>query len=458
MFAPNDTEGIIGGPTDPTALTMDALNKDPAPGIKTATTNYLSVFANLFYNGAPLDMMNEFYACEAFLKPFGICSMWAHMAPDAEAVEKIKSANPDLESATFQVPRADRPRAMVMDGTLLGPQGYGSGPENEVSLQMSPDYIGSPFYPDDGYLSFAPTIGNGPNLTRLVGGGLVEAFAFGGAPSKEDQNGGAQVRVGAPGWPFSLAQAMGISSMAPAATLGNIPGVGELLDPKYPYWPVTDADHPSAHGSLITKVSDGGNEENSGMLALLQRGVKRVVWFAGSYKLVNRSYNLCDAPTDDDTLIKAGIVDQVLDKFGYGPELTAGSSHGGASNALLHNQVFKRERVHDLACQLQQHLTDGTPPVLRLTEEVQPNSWWGLVGGNTVDIVLVYLEHSANFEALLPPGTRKQLKKGKKGAFNKYPAYPTTLGGGTNAEYNLLAATSEYFVRQNEALFREILG
>lgn len=454
MFARGSTQDIIGGPTDPTLLHMDALNEDPAPGIKTVTTDYLPVFARLSALGAPLDMMMEFYSCEVFLKPFGLCDMWTYMAPDEETVAQVKRLNPQLENATFQVPRTDRPRAIVIEGTKLGPEGYEVAPKDEVSFQMSPDFVGSPFYPGSGYVDYASLAANRPPLDRLVGGGFVQSFAFGGAPRREGQGGGASIRVGAPAWPFSLAQAIGISSFAPGSILGNLPVVGRLTDPNVGYWPVTDADHPSEHGLLVAKVSDGGNMENSGLLPLLQRGVKRVVWFAASYKLVDRSFDLCDAPTDDDTLIRAGVVDQLLDKFGYGPELTQGKVY----NALLHNQVFARERVHGVVCQLQQHLTDGTPPVLSFSEEVLRNEWWGIAGGWTVEVVVIYLEHSRNFEGLLPVDTQEQLALGQRGAFDEYPAYATTLGGGTNAQYNLLAATSEYFVRQNEGLMRGILG
>lgn len=37
----------------------------------------------------------------------------------------------------------------VMSGALLGPTGYKATKDNVVSLQMSPDFVGSPFYPND---------------------------------------------------------------------------------------------------------------------------------------------------------------------------------------------------------------------------------------------------------------------------------------------------------------------
>merc|ERR1712217_147960 len=152
-------------------------------------------------------------------------------------------------------------------------------------------------------------------------------------------------------------------------------------------------------------------------------------------------------------MIKTGVIDQLLDKFGYGPALTKGQ----LTNALLHNQVFKREQIKDVVCQLQHHIETGSPPVLHFTAEVQDNTWWGITGGWNVDIVVVYLEHSKNFEEALPERTRWELFLDSSGEFADYPAYATSAGGGTNAQYNLLAATSEYYVRQNRHLFHEVL-
>lgn len=41
-------------------------------------------------------------------------------------------------------------QSKVMSGALLGPTGYEATKDNVVSLQMSPDFVGSPFYPNDG--------------------------------------------------------------------------------------------------------------------------------------------------------------------------------------------------------------------------------------------------------------------------------------------------------------------
>lgn len=48
--------------------------------------------------------------------------------------------------------------AKVMSGALLGPTGYEATKDNVVSLQMSPDFVGSPFYPNDGLLGLRPVI------------------------------------------------------------------------------------------------------------------------------------------------------------------------------------------------------------------------------------------------------------------------------------------------------------
>merc|ERR1712061_934613 len=99
------------------------------------------------------------------------------MARDTSHISKIRSENPSLEHSSFVTPQAGRPRTFVMGGTVLAPQGYGVKGNRIVSLQMSPDFAGSPFYPNGGKVSY----GSGHSHEFLVGGGFVETFAFGGA-------------------------------------------------------------------------------------------------------------------------------------------------------------------------------------------------------------------------------------------------------------------------------------
>jgi len=454
MFANDSIEALLGAQTDPSALTLAELSKDPPLGIRTTLTDPLPYLSGLLAQGAPTEMMGQFYSSWTFLHPFGLDDMWSYMATDAEHVARIKKRNPGLASAKFLTPQPGRPKAYIINGVVLAPIGYVGGTTNAIPLQMSPDFTGSPFRPDGGTVNYEAISGSDPALSQVtVGGGFVETFAFGGeAPA--DQSGGNDVTVGAPVRPFSLAQAIGISSMASGTQIHSYAHIGRMGTPRAHMWPVSTGHHPA----MTFKVADGGNIDNSGILALLQRGSRKIVFFCTSYRLVDRNFDFSTASADDDSLIRAGVVDQLLDKFGYGENRADYSRNlTDSGNLLSHNQVFERSEILPIVRDLFDHIQAGTPPVLQFKANVLRNSWWGIQGGFEVEVLVVYLERSANFENALPEETREELAKGTGGAFGAYPAFETAMGGGTAAEYNLLAATSEYFVMQNRQLFEDFL-
>lgn len=146
----------------------------------------------------------------------------AYMASSEESVEKIKANNPELKESLFLTPRSDRPGTFIMVGTLLAPLGKLASQENVVLFQMSPDYTGNPFYSEDQQVVYdglpicpcdACCYTCCP-LSRTVGGGFVETFAFGGlAPSTQEEG---LTEVGKPEKPFALPYAVAISSWDPA--------------------------------------------------------------------------------------------------------------------------------------------------------------------------------------------------------------------------------------------------
>mmetsp|Transcript_114861 Transcript_114861/g.357791 ORF Transcript_114861/g.357791 Transcript_114861/m.357791 type:complete len:449 (-) Transcript_114861:39-1385(-) len=448
MFAPNDTSVLLGEATHPANLSMANLGQTRGAALVPATNAWRQVFARLNMRGATSqsEILSHFL-CDAYLRPFGLCDMWAFMAADTAGVARIKEANPLLRNHSFQVPRPGRPRALVMQGALEGPEDYHALAGDLASFQMSPDFVGVPFYPGGGgVVTFRSDVENSgePPVQRLVGGGFVEAFAFGGDIGRGEAD-GESVTTLAPPLPFSLARAMGVSSSEVGKLLGLVEGVGELRAPIHHYWPLTDASHANAGGMANTKLSDGGAADDSGLLPLLQRGVRRVVWLAATGEAPDPKQDLCKARLDNDDLVKAKVDEQVLDKFGL------------PGVGKPRNRVFRRETVQTLMCQLQGHLTEGTPAVLNFTGAVLRNDWWGIAGGWEAEVLLVYLSKSSAFVGQLPDDTRQELHA----HFSKlkdYPHYPTHLGDGELEAHNLLAATSEFFVTSNEGLFRQFLS
>jgi len=473
MFADLKTDDLLGKPTEPAKLTLSQLEKQPAALGASVTTSDKSFLTRVLLSHLDPHSIWQSFIGETILRPFGLDNPEAFMAASVEEVNRIKKHNPHLKDATFQVPRSDRPKVFVINGALLSPEGFSGGNNVSVSFQMSPDFTGSPFWPQDGPLNFQPSKNGAlyPLRDQFMGGGFVETFAFGGGDPKYQSASGLQ-KVKAPRLPFTLTNAVGISSLAPGAMMAT-EGKYQFGVPKSNYWPVLPSKSQKQPARAFG-FGDGGTMDNSGILALLQRGATKVAMWASTYiPLASKRYPKLDfcklqGTTWDELLGDADdlvVAPMVSDKFGY-PYSSPGSYY-------THNQVFAKEELPSLLCQMQQLKQAGKPVVLRSRHRVLPNSWWGIEGGNSVDLLIVYLEQSSDFEKQLPEETRKSLgpKKAENrtwassGDLARFPHYKTTgqteqhleITRLTNREVNLLAGQSEYAVLQNAALFRDVL-
>eukprot|EP00404_Azadinium_spinosum_P007422 CAMPEP_0180441336 /NCGR_PEP_ID=MMETSP1036_2-20121128/13572_1 /TAXON_ID=632150 /ORGANISM="Azadinium spinosum, Strain 3D9" /LENGTH=693 /DNA_ID=CAMNT_0022447545 /DNA_START=134 /DNA_END=2218 /DNA_ORIENTATION=- len=468
MFANMGKVQLLGAATVPAWLTMDVLQKEPPALGATVTKRLEPIARRLVGHGAKGNKIWIDSVAELILKPFGLDSKEAFMAADAIEVARIRLGNPDLADYEFLTPQPGRPKTFVMGGAVLAPTGYKATNDNMVYLQMSPDFTGSPFYPDNSSVTYdhenpiLELIGySKPNV--YVGGGLIESFAFGGlAPMPEV--GGSSVRVPAPELPFSLAEAVGISSCAPASQLASTSGLGLLanrIDPQGYEWPIQmpGMKHQS---TLRYNIGDGGNMENNGLLAMIQRGAKKVVWFMNTnFPLIDLAeFNFCEVSLGAGIEFSGKVSNQVYDKFGFGEQSTASGEFVGR------NQVFAKDELAPLLCKFQKMKADGKAIVVRSQHLVLPNTWWGITGGYSLDIIAVYNEVCQDFMDALPSATRQEVHKGRKGAFANYPHYATLYnnrrrrGQGvslTGPQVNLLSAQAEFAVHQNADLFRDFL-
>merc|ERR1712241_319255 len=91
------------------------------------------------------------------------------------------------------------------------------------------------------------------------------------------------------------------------------------------------------------------------------------------------------------------------------------------------------------------------PLVYRRTMDVKANPYWGIVPYQ-VDILYVYIDRCPEFEQLLPQETQAELvTKSMKG-------FPTDLPAGLYLLpriIKLMAAQSEYTIKQNQLLFQQ---
>jgi len=224
------------------------------------------------------------------------------------------------------------------------------------------------------------------------------------------------------------------------------------LAPELEYWPVTKPGESQA--AINFEMGDAGIMDNTGLLAMLQRGANKVVWFVNEYiELVDQAeFDFCTVPKGTVVDATGKIGGDVHNKFLPGKDL------------YNLNVVFDPKELAPYLCELQELKTAGKPGVLRKTFKVMPNTWWGIAGGWDVDTLLVYNTECKDFEKLLPQDTQRELAKGTSGDFANFPHYATefqnsytNIVGLTAQQVNLLAAQAEYAVLQNRDAFKTML-
>uniref|UniRef100_A0A7S2PMW4 PNPLA domain-containing protein n=1 Tax=Zooxanthella nutricula TaxID=1333877 RepID=A0A7S2PMW4_9DINO len=457
MFADMDLQTLLGPATDPSRLTLAELDRRPPPLGAVVMTAVNDIAISLKMDGVPFGLLWVATIAQAFLEPFGLDRLDAFMAGSRQAEQQIKAQNPQYRDEKFYVPQPGRAKNIVMGSTVEAPDGYKATSDNAVYLQVSPDFSGSAFYPNNVPVSYTSTDPRSAKLTRvLLGGGLVSTFAFGGsAPSNRGaQQGGKGVEMHAPARPFCLARSVGMSSAAFGAQISNLPGLGGHINPQVDMFPVTSLAHPRPQKAKRYMIGDGGNLENTGLLAMLQRGATRIVSLINGPEPFITTMDYCNAPG----YVPTGkeLTSQFGNLFGYGNTADDTEFH-------MHNQVFPSSEYLPALCDLYKLRGAGKSLTIRRQLTVVRNDWWGITGGSTVDIVFVILGKALAFEGLLPPDTAQALEQPLTSGLNNFPLFktmfnnPPDLTQYTARQINLLSAQTEWAIRENADMIRAVL-
>mmetsp|Transcript_61855 Transcript_61855/g.114834 ORF Transcript_61855/g.114834 Transcript_61855/m.114834 type:complete len:553 (+) Transcript_61855:76-1734(+) len=461
------TEELVGAATNRSQLSMAVLEQPSAPlasGVTQGDSDKILVELGVEFLGREWEVWPHLIS-RWLLRNFDeLKEMNTYMALDDEEVKRVKENNKQLSEKVFVTPRTDRPKMFVMNGTVLAPLGKEASNDNAVSFQMTPDFIGSPFYPNNEQVVYHEASDKRGvtwssrccSTKRTVGGGFVEAFAFGGdAPLK--QNGGEDIPVGEPDAPWALPYSVGTSSWAPAGFFNRNRKDGKILNIRRSYWPVTSSQLPQKQSAIEYEFGDGGLIDNAGILALLQRKAPKIVWVASGAFAFSTTYDWANATVETFDPKAAGVVDMLYVLFGY--DVNESTSYQN------NNQVFAKELCFPICQELRALQDQGKPVVLRKKLKVMQNDWWGIAGDWEVEWIVLYLAKSTDFESQLPADTQAEIAKGDNGKFANYPIYKTELQNGvgdsigyTPAQVNLLAAQGEYSVTSNAALFKEFLS
>lgn len=479
MFAQGfSTDELLGAKTESVnQLNMETLRKSPPKLATGAVTDMcpraLDCVSNPFgdkpWNECWIDTVDYHV-----FSPLGLGDAGGekYMASSTEQVFRDVAQNPDVLTVdSFRVLHADRPKRYVINGALEAPEGGWYAEGKTSSLQMGPDWSGVPFYPGGKQVTYTkPRWGPFPDekLIVTVGGGLQSSYAFGG-PSPINaggERGGSQVLLSMPEKPLTLSHAAGISSSAFAYGVTNTPL--DALVPTILHWPVTSDILPTPQAARKFKTADGGNLENLGLLAMLQRKVPKVVVFlwtaTGGAIPDTSSYDFCSDFSPAGFDFEGKVSSDIADKFGFWKK--------NSEYDYENNQVFAEKDLGTLMCSLQKKKAAKQAAAVRQTLTVQRNDWWGIEGDWEVELLLLYSDTVVEFQEALPSDTKQALADSdKSGAeLHGYPFLPTEGAHDSTkylcdrfsthllpAEINLYSAQAEYAVTQNADVYRAFL-
>ena len=420
-------EELLGPVSAPEEIDMQNLAEIPDVRLaRPATTNFRQVLESCVADdGLARERVWIHAVAKTFLAPFGLFDparpSW--FTWDSRTEADILAVNPVLTKFPAHKVRADVWRPFLLINTcLMWPPGPESGCQR-VGFECTPLYVGSPN---------RLTLESRSNEFCIVGGGYLEAFAFGcpkpiGCP---DNHG--RMRIVMPTHPFSLADAVGMSS-----AVSNRPE-GAAFVPQARYWPPGSEEIPSTEFQMF---ADGGEIENFGLIGLLRRRVERLIVF------VNTLHPLSERMEFREPFETIGIDPFIPPLFGY------------PSSKCPHNQVFSRAAFQDVVSKLHAAKRRGHGVIASTRLMVQKNERWGVSGDWETQVCWIYNERVPSWEILLNPEIRRAIEDGQlphpSGPVENFPFYktegqnPGSIIRLTPMQVNLLAELSCWNVLQH---------
>nr|MDQ2696031.1 patatin-like phospholipase family protein [Pseudomonadota bacterium] len=346
-------ETFLGPGLGPAQLTPEALRVTAPNSLAHAIAN--SVLLDDFLKSALWLAGDETFSRaigRLYLDAFGISSMERFFSLHEAAIQAILGRNPAMRRDDFTAARRDRP-FLIVGATILRTDNPPPKPQ-KIHFESTPLYVGAKaLHPDAG--------SNG----RPIGGGYVEPFGFDSdAPeAPPGAKGAVSVRLGAGRYRYTLSDALGASSAAPAQTLGRL-GLDFVGFPEFKVWPLANIGKVRAREY---EFGDGGDLENLGIMPLLARRVERIVVFVN---------------TKDALLVQGGRVninDSIPPLFGRTP-------------GFMLNHVFPEAQYMPLVEGLWANRQAGRSVLFRDRYPVRDNPHYGIEGGWEAEVLWVYNE------------------------------------------------------------------
>lgn len=245
-----------------------------------------------------------------------------------------------------------------------------------------------------------------------IGGGFMESLGMGSNFIQNDSDN--IIEIGTPSRPYTLADIAGCSSAAFAQIFEEKHTEFKGMVPKYKYFPIKNRESVSAK---TYRFADGGSLDNLGINAMLARGLDRLLVGVNTESGVeNKNFGVKLAydipPLFGLQPYKEGV--------GYVPYKDNPTT--GAYSLFKHNQVFPTEEFKPLADALWRKKDNGDPLVVKMTHKVLPNSWFGVSGNTTVDILWMYNDITEAWWKRLSEEVRLEIDVA---SLNSFPHYNT---------------------------------
>ena len=246
-----------------------------------------------------------------------------------------------------------------------------------------------------------------------IGGGFLESFAMEG--QFQNNISPNTISVSAAPRRYTLADIVGSSSAAFAQVLEEqYPELNGVV-PRYEYFPIANRE---VVASTFYRFADGGSLENLGLNVLLARGLQRILVGINTDEGIRMEDGQIVVSSDLPPLF--GLQPYQRGK-GYVPYA---QDEGSSSTRLFrHNQVFPTASFDELRTALWQKRSKGEPIMYRQTLPVLANSWYGVPGNSSVEILWMYNDQVDAFWRMLSWEVKAAIDLAGRGAFPLYNTF-----------------------------------
>jgi hypothetical protein len=404
---------LLGPVTDPGQITLSGISSiDPnciASSLLNATNTDIALWFSIFLAQNRLGYLpfNRIYSRiinALLLTPFNLESTYTFFSLDEAAIQNIVKNNPGLTASNFYAVRPDRPY-FIAGATQVYPTG-----ENLVMRQFeyTPLYVGT-----------AQLFKGQGQGGEDIGGGYLQSFAFDSGTPAVVSGQTNLVTVPTPDEYFLLSDVMGSSGAAPGSILNCI-GVNDVF-PEFSYWPVVDIGNEAA---VTYSFDDGGDFENTGVVALLRRQYPAIMAFVNSSIPINSTSDYA----------YQGIDGQISRLFGLippcDPNNTDPCSVAVCSQQSI--QVFPTAQFQALADGLKAKKAQGQPPFFTGIYTVVEDNPFG-IPSYTVVVLWFYNDINQQWVNKLSPTIKELLSSTDQTNYlANFPNYDTVFQNKTS--------------------------